>query len=754
MPRARHARRRQQTTSNRAADAVRPDLQRPQADPRCMRLGSPRARCGAGAPRLHSLDPSWSGRPGAIGFRGVAARGVIALMFWAPLTRFGESGILLPVGLALAIWLATAARTLRPAVECLLPLAAAVLITTVSKVAFLGFGIGIAALDFTGFSGHAMFAAAIYPVLAFSLLGRARPSAVALGVAAGYALALLVAASRIAVGAHSVSEALLGFLLGALASALTLQGLAHPPRRAAPGVLLAGLAAWLMITPQAPPLLPSHSLVTRLALKLSDRQRPYTRADLHRRERLERQWQRDLGRQPVAAASDLAARLLGPASARGLTRALFLGRGRAAVGGLDHAEAGEQLDLLGAEAVRQQHLAGVGAELRAEPVHLARRRRELRHDAGHLDRRAVGQASRRAASRAPDTAGRRRCRRCCRCGRAAPRPPAASRSASRRRGSRTRRRSSRRARRRAPHARRSTRSAGPRRRRDGRCARHQPLEDAVAVGGDDHVHAVACRRRCSTARCRSGCCRCAARTSPNIAYSGSMHSIRLNTDSYSATSTTWPLPPLRERCCSAISAPITRVQRGDRIADRQVRAHRRPVRVAGDETHAAHRFADRAEAGLLAHRPGLAEARDAHQDQAGVVLGQRLVAETPLLERAGAEVLDHDVDLARQPAHDVLALGRRAGRRRSTSCCATGSRHHSEVPSCSRRHVRSGSPAPGGSTLITSAPNSASSRAANGPAINCPSSRTLMPCNAPLMLFPSGFGEVEFGAHAAMKPRG
>jgi len=41
--------------------------------------------------------------------------------------------------------------------------------------------------------------------------------------------------------------------------------------------------------------------------------------------------------------------------------------------------------------------------------------------------------------------------------------------------------------------------------------------------------------------------------------------------------------------------------------------------------------------------------------------------------------------------------------------------------------LRNGSPPPGASILITSAPNSASMRAQNGPAISVPSSMTLMP---------------------------
>src|SRR5476649_938900 len=57
--------------------------------------------------------------------------------------------------------------------------------------------------------------------------------------------------------------------------------------------------------------------------------------------------------------------------------------------------------------------------------------------------------------------------------------------------------------------------------------------------------------------------------------------------------------------------------------------------------------------------------------------------------------------------------------------------HHSDVPSFSTRHWRIGSPPSGDSTLMTSAPNSASMREQNGPAISVPSSSTLMPAMGP-----------------------
>jgi hypothetical protein len=81
---------------------------------------------------------------------------------------------------------------------------------------------------------------------------------------------------------------------------------------------------------------------------------------------------------------------------------------------------------------------------------------------------------------------------------------------------------------------------------------------------------------------------------------------------------------------------------------------------------------------------------------------------------------------------------------RLTMSCASGVRksrarlrlfrdctcHQTEVPSLSIRQTRSGSPAPGGSILITSAPKSARVLAANGPAISWPSSMTFRPDKA------------------------
>ncbi len=204
--------------------------------------------------------------------------------YW--ITRFGEMGIVVPLAAALTLWMLATTRGLRPTLRWLLPLAWAVGITTLSKIAFIGWGLGIAAIDFTGFSGHAMFSSAIYPVLGYTLAAQwsRAPHARRNAMLAGYALALVIGWSRVHIQVHSVSEAVAGLALGASASGWTIwrmaQGPIAPNPRPHRWVLLA-LVGWLAVMPvQAAPSR-SHDMVTRLALQLASREQAFRRADLH-----------------------------------------------------------------------------------------------------------------------------------------------------------------------------------------------------------------------------------------------------------------------------------------------------------------------------------------------------------------------------------------------------------------------------------------------------------------------------------------
>lgn len=201
-------------------------------------------------------------------------------LFWPLLTRLGEAQILLPLSLMAALWLGLRAGLPQLAWRWMAALSAAVALTTASKLAFMGWGLGIAALDFTGFSGHSMFAAATLPMLAWVLtLGRPVQDHAVWGAAG---LAALIAYSRVHVGAHSPSEALSGLILGLAASAFSLRVAVRLPLRVPlwlPAVVLTVLASM----PFAAPRSRTHDWVTQLSLKLSGHAQAFTRSDLHRR---------------------------------------------------------------------------------------------------------------------------------------------------------------------------------------------------------------------------------------------------------------------------------------------------------------------------------------------------------------------------------------------------------------------------------------------------------------------------------------
>ncbi len=202
---------------------------------------------------------------------------------WQLLTRLGEAQILLPAAsvTAFALWRRAEARPL--VVWWLSLLSIAVLITTASKVAFIGWGIGSPELDFTGVSGHTMFGAAVYPLLLASLAANLPPWGRTIGLCAGIALALLIGVSRVVLGAHSVSEVVAGLFVGGLASAMVFGKLNIPAGLVGPAMPVV-IALWLGFMPAHAPSSKTHSMVTRLALVLSGHKTPHTRIEMFRKQ--------------------------------------------------------------------------------------------------------------------------------------------------------------------------------------------------------------------------------------------------------------------------------------------------------------------------------------------------------------------------------------------------------------------------------------------------------------------------------------
>lgn len=201
---------------------------------------------------------------------------------WWGVTWFGDSGLLLPVALLIALWLASSQRTWPAAALWIVIFGAASSLVLASKLAFLGWGVGSARFNFTGISGHTMLSASVWPVALWLLASRGTHG-LRVGLAVfGWLLAACIGLSRLGIYAHSASEVAAGYLLGLAASASFLamqRHMAHPRLRTS-------LVAFSLLLPllqlQPGHAAPTHGLIERVAMRLAGTERPYTREDLLR----------------------------------------------------------------------------------------------------------------------------------------------------------------------------------------------------------------------------------------------------------------------------------------------------------------------------------------------------------------------------------------------------------------------------------------------------------------------------------------
>jgi membrane-associated phospholipid phosphatase len=195
---------------------------------------------------------------------------------WFLITSFGGAGLTLPLAFAIALWLAFG-YSWRLAAGWLFLLGVAITLVTATKIAFLGWGVGVRVWDFTGLSGHSMLATAVFPVAAFLVLLPAPPAVRIAGVVAALLGGAVVSFSRVVIEAHSPSEAITGCIVGAL-TALVFIRMAWD---AAPGRLpIVPVVLSLMVLTLGLHNLhvPTQRWVTHIALKVSGHDRPFVRA--------------------------------------------------------------------------------------------------------------------------------------------------------------------------------------------------------------------------------------------------------------------------------------------------------------------------------------------------------------------------------------------------------------------------------------------------------------------------------------------
>ena len=203
-------------------------------------------------------------------------------MSWRTLTYFGDSMLLIPTAVIIALVLPWKSSSQRTVWYWLLAFGLAGLLVSLSKIMFLGFGIGSARFNFTGFSGHSAMSSTLWPVMMWLISGRWSTFWRAVTIAIGYAIPLMVGFSRLVIHAHSVSEVLAGLLLGfTLSSAFLIS-----QRR----TVLKGFSALQVgVAFLVPLLLMGHGRVAttqqfleRLSVKLAVLEKPFKRADLFR----------------------------------------------------------------------------------------------------------------------------------------------------------------------------------------------------------------------------------------------------------------------------------------------------------------------------------------------------------------------------------------------------------------------------------------------------------------------------------------
>ncbi|WP_256079363.1 phosphatase PAP2 family protein [Massilia sp. YIM B04103] len=194
---------------------------------------------------------------------------------WQFLSILGSLNVTGPLGVAIAVWL-LAGKSWRLTLNWCLLFGVGMALVVGTKVAYLGWGLGVPEVQFAGISGHAMRACAVFPVAAY-LASRHRSLEFRYWVTgSGVLLSLLVSISRVPVLAHSWSEVITGAGLG-LAVAGAFIWSARTERHVVMGRVLAVLCLpVLVLAPRAEPA-PTEQWMRDLALYLSGKDKPHER---------------------------------------------------------------------------------------------------------------------------------------------------------------------------------------------------------------------------------------------------------------------------------------------------------------------------------------------------------------------------------------------------------------------------------------------------------------------------------------------
>lgn len=204
---------------------------------------------------------------------------------WTVLSGLGSANLTVALALVLVVFLVRSGDYRMARWWCALFLMAMCLVGA-TKLAFVGWGIAMASVDFTGASGHAARAAAVYPVVFFLLAKNHGAGMQRLALCAALFLAAAVGCSRIARQVHSLSEVAAGMGIGIMTAAACVRlagnGVRARTNQLAPWLGIAALCAAGL------PAAPTQAWLVHTGMALSGRPAPFTRHDLPVKPRLGR----------------------------------------------------------------------------------------------------------------------------------------------------------------------------------------------------------------------------------------------------------------------------------------------------------------------------------------------------------------------------------------------------------------------------------------------------------------------------------
>lgn len=157
---------------------------------------------------------------------------------WSLISNLGDAALTLPVALACAVWLAVTDRRL--AVRWVVCLAAGMALVGLTKILYAGCGIEFQQFDFRVVSGHTMLATAVWTVT-FSLLWGNGATFRWVAPVAGLSAGAIMGAVRVFEDAHTVSEAIAGWIVGALVALFFLRARSARLRLSSPIIAGVGL---------------------------------------------------------------------------------------------------------------------------------------------------------------------------------------------------------------------------------------------------------------------------------------------------------------------------------------------------------------------------------------------------------------------------------------------------------------------------------------------------------------------------------